>query len=117
MEMPSWAHLYRQHRARAVAVASRILRDADEAEDVVQDIFSRLCGEGARFDGRSRWSSWLHRVVVNRCINTLRSKRRRSALRTDPLPAPSPEEVASGAEVARHFEQALEAMSPQHRDL
>ena len=40
--LPPMTELSRQHRRRALAIARRILHDADEAEDVVQEAFLRL---------------------------------------------------------------------------
>lgn len=113
--LPPLTEVYRQHRRRAVALARRILLDADEAEDVVQEVFARLHAQGVRFDGAAAYSTWLHRVLVNSSINQLRARRRRGKL-TSPIAQPEgPEEAAEGREERTLLLAALERLSEQHR--
>jgi RNA polymerase sigma-70 factor, ECF subfamily len=114
---PPFTELYRQYRTRALAIARRIVGDADEAEDVVQDVFTRLAQRPSGFDGRSSCSTWLHRVMVNSSINWLRAQKRRERLRHEPEAPASPEVQAEGTEMQRHFEEALEKVSEQQRQV
>jgi len=107
--------LYRQHRRRALAIARRILRDADEAEDVVQEVFTRLYSQNVRFDGKAAYTTWLHRILVNSSINSLRAKKRRGRLESPVSAAVDPEEVAVGNERHAMFLEGLEHLSEQHR--
>lgn len=110
------AQLYERHRARALSIARRILRDPHEAEDVVQDVFVRLWLTPVRFDGKAQYSTWLFRVMVNSSINSLRSRRRRGRLgNEDDLEVPlDPERAAIGTELHRIFERILGELSEQH---
>jgi RNA polymerase sigma-70 factor (ECF subfamily) len=112
---PTTSELYRQHRRRALAIVRRILRDADEAEDVVQEVFARLHSQQVRFDGKAAYTTWLHRVLVNSSINSLRSRSRRGRLETSAQPVESPEEAAVGNEQHAMFLAAMEHLSEQHR--
>src|SRR3954463_12789490 len=112
--LPPVSDLYRQHRTRALAIARRILGDADEAEDVVHDVFSRLCSGPMKFDGKAACSTWLSRVMVNSCINTLRARRRRAKLDHSPEGPLDPEVSASGTELHRHLLECLKDLSAQH---
>ena len=121
MDAAAWdvAALYSEHRARALAIVRRIVGDADEAEDVVQDVFARLAlrPSAGAFGGRASERTWLHRVMVNGAINWLRARRRRGRLEL-PLPElPSPEAVASGRQLERRFLAALEHVPPAHRQV
>jgi RNA polymerase sigma-70 factor (ECF subfamily) len=58
---------------RVMEVASRLLGDRDRARDVHQQIFLRLWTGRATFEGRSRFSTWLHQVVVNSCRDLRRA--------------------------------------------
>jgi RNA polymerase sigma-70 factor (ECF subfamily) len=59
------------------ALALRFTRARDTAEDVVQNAFEKaLLGED-RFEGRSLYSTWVHRIVVNEALLWLRKERRR----------------------------------------
>jgi len=111
------SQLYRRHRARALAIARRILRDADEAEDVVQEVFLRLYVTPARFDGKSAYSTWLFRVMVNSSINSLRSSQRRARLRSDGDAPLNPEQLAGGRELKRRFQEALASMGERHQQV
>lgn len=115
--LPPISQLYRRYRAKALAIARRILGDADEAEDVVQEVFIRLCAGTGRFDGKASYSTWLYRVMVNSSINTLRARRRRERLSQVAAPPLTPEEQVSGRELRRHFESALEEVSERHRQV
>jgi RNA polymerase sigma-70 factor, ECF subfamily len=116
-ELPPISHLYRQHRSRALAIARRILGDGDEAEDVVQEVFSRLCLKAVRFEGKAAYSTWLHRIMVNSSINSLRSKQRRSRLESQPQSSLNPEELAIGHQMKDLFTEALTELTEQHQQV
>ena len=70
-----------RHGPRALRLAARLLPDPAVAEDVVQEAMIRTWSQASRFDpDRARFSTWLHRIVVNLCIDY----RRRG--RFEPLP-------------------------------
>lgn len=64
------------HAPWMLAVARRILRDGPLAEDCVQETFSSAFTNIEKFEGRSTLKTWLHRIVVNKCLMALRSSRR-----------------------------------------
>ncbi|HEX9105227.1 MAG TPA: sigma-70 family RNA polymerase sigma factor, partial [Polyangia bacterium] len=66
--------LVRRHQQRALAVALGVLHNAEDARDACQDAFMRALRGLARFDGQASFSTWLHRIVVNVCIDRLRQK-------------------------------------------
>ncbi|WP_297579699.1 RNA polymerase sigma factor [Roseibium sp.] len=68
--------LVERHVDRGYAVAFRILRNGPDAEDVVQDAFLRVWTRREMWQsGRAKFSTWLFRVVSNRCIDFLRKPR------------------------------------------
>ncbi|SFN85119.1 RNA polymerase sigma-70 factor, ECF subfamily [Cohaesibacter marisflavi] len=76
--------LVERHVDRGYAVAYRILQDGPEAEDVLQDAFLQVWTRRGNWKaGRAKFSTWLFKVVTNRCIDLLR-KNRTSAM--DELP-------------------------------
>ncbi|MBL9037050.1 MAG: sigma-70 family RNA polymerase sigma factor [Archangium sp.] len=115
--LPPISELYRLHRQRAVAIARRIVRDPDEAEDVVQDVFTKLSLGNVRFDGASACTTWLHRIVVNSSINSLRAKQRRSKLETTQDEIDDPETCTLQHERHTQFLDALGTLSQQHRQM
>ena len=72
----AFSELVNRHYRRAVRVAFGILKDAHDAEDVVQDAFSRVYRRLATFDGGASFYTWLYRIVVNLSIDTLRKRKR-----------------------------------------
>ena len=114
-------------RPRLVAVAMRIVRDRDDAEDVVQEALLKACRSLTRFEGRSAFSTWLHRIVVNAALERLRRHQsRRERLATDDerdLPRfeaveeQTPERVASRNETGAVVRGALARLSPAHREV
>jgi RNA polymerase sigma-70 factor (ECF subfamily) len=115
LALPPISQLYEKHRRKALAIARRILGDSDEAEDVVQDVFSKLCFHDVRFDGKAATSTWLHRIMVNSSINSLRARKRRGKLETPMGPCDNPEECSLSDERHRLFLEALTQLSAQHR--
>ncbi|MDJ0932509.1 sigma-70 family RNA polymerase sigma factor [Breoghania sp.] len=58
------------------AVARRILRNSNDAEDVVQDAFLQVSTRRGEWQaGKAKFSTWLYRVITNRCIDLLRKPR------------------------------------------
>lgn len=64
-----------RYQGRAYRLAWSILRDAEEARDLSQEAFIRLYQAAARFDGRSRFSTWFYRILVNLCLDHRRKHR------------------------------------------
>jgi RNA polymerase sigma-70 factor (ECF subfamily) len=67
----------RVHGPRTLAVARRFLRNEHDAQDAVQEAFLAAFKSLHQFEGGSRVSTWLHRIVVNAALMKLRSQRSR----------------------------------------
>jgi len=76
-EQAAYEELTRRHGGRMLAVARRLLRHEEEAEDAVQEAFLAAWRALPRFEGQSRLGTWLHRIVVNAALMRLRARRRR----------------------------------------
>lgn len=79
----AFGELVRRHRDRMWAVAIRTLGDREDAADAVQDALVSAYRSAHRFRGESAVTTWLHRIVVNACLDRAR---RRQARPTVPLP-------------------------------
>jgi RNA polymerase sigma-70 factor (ECF subfamily) len=79
------ATLVRDHSNALLAVARRFLRCEAESADAVQETFILAFRALGSFKGSSTLSSWLHRIVVNRCLGRLRSRKRRRMQSLDAL--------------------------------
>lgn len=93
------AQLVDRHLGRVHRLATRLLDDASEAEDVAQELFLRLWQAAPNWRrGEARVSTWIHTVTLNLCRDRLR--RRRPQLRID--------------ETVEHLLPADEAAQPEH---
>ena len=68
--------LYDRHSARVYRLAYRMCGDRDLAGDLTQDVFVRVFRQLGQFRGESAFTTWLHRVAVTTCLNTLRKVKR-----------------------------------------
>ncbi|MBK0865295.1 MAG: RNA polymerase sigma factor SigM [Saccharopolyspora sp.] len=88
----AFAELFRRHRDRLWAVALRTMRDQEDAADALQDAMISAFRNAASFRAESQVTTWLHRIVVNACLDRIR---RRQARPTVPLPEAGPAEPAA----------------------
>src|ERR1043165_9041884 len=73
----AFAELVRLHRDRLWAVALRTLGDREEAADALQDAMVSAYRAADRFRGDSAVTTWLHRIVVNACLDRVRRRQAR----------------------------------------
>lgn len=86
--------LFRRHRDRLWAVALRTMGNPADAEDGLQDAMVAAFRRAGSFRGDSAVTTWLHRVVVNACLDRIRAAKVRAA---DALPDDLDEHAARGA--------------------
>jgi len=79
----AFAELVRRHKDRLWAVALRTTGDPEDASDALQDALVSAYRNAASFRGEAAVTTWLHRVVVNACLDRMRRRRARP---TVPLP-------------------------------
>lgn len=73
--LDAYEALVRRHRDRIYRIALRMLGNPDDAEDIAQDVVLQLWTALAGFVGGSSFTTWLYRIVVNRCLNHVRRRR------------------------------------------
>jgi len=101
--------------------ASRLLRDADAARDVVQDTFLKLCAsESASIDGHL--AEWLFTVCRNRALDVLRKEHRMTQLRTEHVhrclsPEPGPLDLALHHDLSSRVVELLETLPVNQREV
>src|SRR5690242_12348128 len=79
----AFGELVRRHRDRLWAVAVRTLGDPDDAADAVQNALVSAFRNASSYRGEAAVTTWLHRIVVNACLDLVRRRKARPA---DPLP-------------------------------
>lgn len=116
-------------RPRLYRVALRLLRSKEDAEDAVQDALFSAYKNLASFEGRSLFSTWLTRIVVNAALVRRRHQRCRPELFIDDTPSsenqatpmgivdshPDPEQNCAWNETRMVVEEALNDLAPAMR--
>ncbi len=72
--------LVTRHMRRAFGVALRLLGQAEDAEDLVQDAFVAALQKIDTFDPARDFAPWFYRILVNRCLNARKSRARRTTV-------------------------------------
>lgn len=114
----AFRELVERHSNRVFRLCWRITGDEASAEDAVQETFLRVYRSLHRFDARSRFGTWLHRIAVNTAVEIMRKRRPETHLEEpEPLPStePGPERAALSQEVQRSVRTALGELSPMER--
>jgi RNA polymerase sigma-70 factor (ECF subfamily) len=130
----AFEELVQRHLPQVWTVVWRILRHREDTEDVVQEVFLAAHRALPGFRGDARFSTWLHRIAVNRALNHRRrgaERVRRASISMAPAsglgaaPVESRVEAPAGAssplralearELARRLAECLEALPPPWR--
>ncbi|WP_186113791.1 RNA polymerase sigma factor [Burkholderia gladioli] len=104
---------------RLLALATRLLGDRMEAEDVAQEAFIRIWKQAPRWkSGEARFDTWLHRVALNLCYDRLRGHREEPAeeLPEQMDPQPLGEQRLEALERDARVRRALDALPARQRE-
>jgi RNA polymerase sigma-70 factor, ECF subfamily len=118
--------LFRRYERPLFQTALRVLGNTEDAEDALQDGLLSAYRNLKRFEGRSQFSTWLTRIVINAALMRRRSAKARPAVsldeppREDELPAserfaddgPTPEQVFANIEIREMISENLDQLSP-----
>jgi len=72
-EEGAFSELYQRYQSRVHRLAMRYLRDEQDAEEAVQDVFLTVYRQVDRFREESSFDTWLYRITVNVCLMKLRA--------------------------------------------
>jgi RNA polymerase sigma-70 factor (ECF subfamily) len=110
--------LVERHLDRILAFAERTLGNRGEAEEVAQEVFTRVWTHAARWEPRgAKVTTWLFRVAMNLCLNRI-ARRREVPLETAPdpvAPTPQPSEILESAEIGVRVNAALQSLPEKQR--
>lgn len=108
--------LIRRHRDRIHRIALRMLGNPDDAEDVTQDVVIQVWTALVGFAGDSLFTTWLYRIVVNRCITHLKRRRHDTPLEDpDIVRSPGADAHAEARDRLRAALGALGELPPEQR--
>lgn len=115
-DVDAYEVLVRRHRTRIYRIALRMLSDPHDAEDVAQDVVIQLWTALAGFAGESSFTTWLYRIVVNRCLTTVRRRKpTRPILESDAPVEPGADEQVLARDRARAVKAAVAALPDDQR--
>ena len=122
--------LVERYQRKVTALAIGMLRNQDDALDVVQEAFAKAYQNLSRFKGDASFYTWIYRIALNLCIDHQRREGRLPQVSLDPgddrdeMPRPSirdesvlgdPVRRAEDAEIRGRMREAIAELTPEHR--
>jgi len=112
-----------KYRNRVMGIASRMLGDRIEAEDLAQDVFVKVYLALPKFQGEALFTTWLYRITANSCLNRRRGSRaaiQASDRADDPEPTLSdpssnPHDLLEQKELKLSLEKAIQSLPEEQR--
>lgn len=98
----AFGELVRRHSHRVYGMSFKILKNREDAEDNLQNVFCKAFGKIRQFEGNSQFSTWLIRIAINEALMILRKRR--------------PEQIATAPDGDEPLDD-YETKAPQIRDL
>lgn len=130
----AFRHLVERYQRRLYSVAFGMVRNREDALDIVQEAFIKVHRHIEGFEGSSSFYTWAYRICSNLCIDHLRKKKRKqevdyddtlqrsSEVEADQPIAPSrlgvdPSRVYQRKELLEQLDAAMETLSEKHREI
>ena len=115
----------RQYQSQVYNLAYGMLGNPEDAQDIAQDVFFNVWQKIDQFKFKSRFSTWLYRITMNRCINERNRRRRRQTTPMEmddsqgwmPVDSATPEKHALLAEQQEHLQAALGQLKDKYRTI
>lgn len=124
MVLQEFPEIVARYKSRFYAMAWRFTGNAQDAEDLCQEIFLQVFRNLASFRGQSQLSTWLYRVALNRCLSYRRNAGRRPPVAPDATalsfmtdPGPTPEELALRQDRQASVQQVLQCLGPRYQQV
>jgi RNA polymerase sigma-70 factor (ECF subfamily) len=132
-DMRAYDELVIRHRGKIYAMIRNMVRNDADAWDLSQDVFIKAWKALPRFQARARFSTWLFRISHNVVYDWVRKRKIESSgelndeifdrdsidlsARTAPALVESPDDALSNTELRGKISEALEKLSPEHREV
>lgn len=117
---PAFVTLVGRFRERVWRVCFRLMGNAEDASDAAQEVLIRMFLHRDRFQGRSKYSTWVHGIAVNTCLTLRRSRGRRIRRESALSDKSSPDTTTSAqksSELAVDLMQMLDMLDETDRAL
>lgn len=130
-DQEAYSELVRRHQRKIYALVYHMTSSKEDAEDLTQDVFVKAYGSLGGFKRDAGFYTWVYRIAVNRTINFLKQRKRRTAVSLDDVDEAverdpdyvelvareSPVREASLGELQKKLNDALQTLSEKHRSV
>ncbi len=127
-DMLAFEQLVLRHEKIVYHVALRMMSNAEDAQDLSQEIWIKIYRSLDRFDGMSAFSTWIYRIAVNACIDEMRKRKGKQSISMEEAAEKddgiglqiadegvTPEESFMQKEAYQELLSAMEKLSPEHK--
>jgi RNA polymerase sigma-70 factor (ECF subfamily) len=122
-EREALAELYRRHKGEALRFIRHAVRNTQDADDILQEVFVEVSRSLPRFEGRAAFSTWLHRICVRTAVRHMKRRYRQvGEQEVEPSPKhepadhrPGPDDHAATRDRAQRVRALLEKIAPKKR--
>ena len=116
-ETPLFEVLMRRHNQRLFRAARAIVRDDDEAEDVMQEAYVQAFSKLSQFEGRAKFSTWLTRIAVHEALARVRKRRPQVDAEEEPVVTTmlNPEDAVASRELGQMLSPLVDALPEAFR--
>ncbi len=87
-QIEPYDELVRRHEIKIHDLCYKMLKNYEDAKDMAQETFIKAYRNLNRFDGRSKFTTWLFRIAVNNCINFLKKQKPQDEIKEEILEIP-----------------------------
>ena len=116
---PAFVALVERFRQRVWQICFRLMSNEHDANDAAQEVFVRLFLNRAKFEGRSKYSTWVHGVAVRTCLTMRRGRGRRqkheNIVADDSIQEQAPDRAASDAGLSMDLLSMLNILDEEDR--
>lgn len=128
-DVAAFEALIGEHQKRIFSIAFRMAGNPEDAADMAQEVLIKIFKNLGKFQGNSKFSTWVYRVATNTCLDELKKLRRHTAYSLDQEleteegsvaaeladEAPTPEESAERRDLQRVVSEAIGMLSEDHK--
>ena len=106
-DMQAFGLLIQKHQRLVYTLALRMLKNPEEAQEAAQDTFVKVYQSLSGFEGKSKFTTWMYRVVYNECVGRLRKTKRHVTWVEDIMDNPDePADFLDGLEILQREERS-----------